>query len=196
MDYTFLICSLPRSRTLWLSQFLSVPGSSVVTHEACEFAASAQEFWANAQHFCSDAGVTLYGNADSANLFVLPALLSERPLTRVIWIDRPQNDVMRSMLANNIPHDFKSVSMMIRLRDTYRECFDLIIPFGQLHHLNVIKAIWAMCMPNVPFNPLRWAGFDRQRIAYGIDNPMPEKDYTKFFEWVQRELSEPVWREW
>jgi hypothetical protein len=196
MENTFLICSLPRSRSLWFSHFLTVPGASVCTHEASEFAASTKEFWSNAQHFCSDAGVKIYGNSDSASLFVLPALLAERPLTRVIWIDRPQNEVIASMRANNIPHDFQSVSMMIRLRDIYRDYFDLVVAYDQLQHLNMMKVIWQVAMPDVPFDPIRWIKFERQRIAYGPSNPMPEKDYTKFFEWVQRELSEPVWREW
>lgn len=196
MTHTFLICSLPRSRTLWFSRFLTVPEQSVVTHEALEFAASAQEFWVNARNFSADAGVEVYGNSDSANLFVLPALLAERPLTRVIWIERPMEEVMASMRVHNIPHDLKSVSMMKRLRDLYWECFDYCANFRDLGQMSVAREIWQACMPSVPFDMGRWVDYSNRRIAYGADNPFPQKDYAKFFKWVQAELTQPVWREW
>lgn len=196
MRETFLICSLPRSRTLWFSELFTVPEKSVCTHEAVEFAASSDEFWTNAEHFCSDAGVEVYGNSDSGNIFVLPGLLAQRPLTRVVWIDRPFDEVMASLRDNNIPHDLKSVSMMHRLRDIFSECFDLVVHYRELGQLNVARAVWETCMPSVPFSIGRWSEFSHRRIAYGIDNPFPEKDYVKFGAWVQSELAQPVWREW
>jgi hypothetical protein len=187
MKDTFLICSLPRSRTLWFSRFLSIPGESVCTHEACEFAASAKEFWANAEQFCKDAGVEIYGNSDSANLFVLPALLAERPLTKVIWVDRPQSEVIASMQVNNIPHDLKSIDMMRRLRDLYVECFDLVVPYHRLGLMELCRRIWEVLMPSVKFDLDRWNEYNKRRIAYGTDNPFPTKDYAKFLEWAQHE---------
>jgi hypothetical protein len=177
-----------------MSRFLTVPGS-VCTHEACEFAASAEEFWANAANFCSDLKADVYGNSDSANLFVLPALLADRPLTRVLWIDRPPGEVLSSMAANHIPHDLPSMQMMIRLREIYAECFDAVVPYHQLSNMTLCRYVWETVLPpEIPFSVARWQEFTNRRIAYGKDNPFPQKDYTKFFGWVQRELAQPVWK--
>jgi hypothetical protein len=197
MENTFLICGLPRSRTLWFSHFLSVPDVSVCTHEACEFAASAAEFWHNATCFSSDAGVPVYGDSDSATLFVLPALLAERPLTRVVWIDRRPDEVIASMAAAKIPHDLRSVQMMCRLRDAYKECFDCVVPYHHLVHMAVCRDVWQLVMPpEIPFDLARWKEFNYRRIAYGKDHPFPAKDYAKFYNWVALELAQPVWKEW
>jgi hypothetical protein len=180
-----------------LSEFLTVPGQSVCTHEACEFAASAEEFWHNADNFCNDSKVEVYGNSDSAALYVIPALLAERPLTRVIWIDRNPREVMTSMRAAKIPHDMGAIKIILRLRDIYSECFDLVVPYHNLDSISACLDVWLTVMPpEINFDPERWKEFSSRRIAYGKDNPFPKKDYSKFFGWVQKELAQPVWKEW
>src|SRR6516165_8958202 len=75
MKHTFIICGYPRSRTMWLSRFLTLDGISYCTHEATEFAGSQEQFWSNAEKYAQQCDY--YGNSDSANIFVLPALLAE-----------------------------------------------------------------------------------------------------------------------
>src|SRR6267378_4396338 len=99
MKSSFLICGFPRSRSMWLSKFLTIPGVCVCTHEATEYAGSAPEFWKNALDFCSDSGAPIYGNADCANIYVLPGMLAEQPLCRTVWIARPIVEVCASMKA-------------------------------------------------------------------------------------------------
>jgi hypothetical protein len=192
MKHSFLICSLPRSRTLWFSKFLTVPGVSVCTHEATEFASSPAEFWDNAEHFCSDSGVEIYGNSDSANLFVLPSILAARPLTKVIWIQRPIDDVWRSMKEAGIPCDISSSRLLETLRHQHRECFDLVVDYHSLSSRHVCEQIWNLVLPSIPFDLARWIEYADKRICYSKQNPVPQKDFRKFLDWVQAELSQPV----
>jgi hypothetical protein len=190
MNNSFLICAFPRSRTMWLAQFLSVPGVSVTTHEATEFAGSASEFWENAEAACRGAGADIYGNSDSANIFVLPALLAERPLTRVIWIARPIVEVAKSMKAAKMPFTEQSARTLIAMRDAHRDHFDAIITFESLERMDICRWIWEYCLPGVPFDAGRWGLFHSKKIGYSAANPSPLKPYAKFLAFVQREIGQ------
>jgi len=187
MKDSFLICAFPRSRTMWLAQFLSVPGVSICTHEATEFAGSAAEFWENAEAYRAP----IYGNSDSANIFVLPALLAERPLTRVIWIARPIVEVARSMKAAKMPFTEQSARTLMVMRDAHKDHFDTIIPFESLERMDVCRWIWEYCLAGVPFDAGRWGLFHSKKIGYSAANPPPPKPYAKFLAFVQREIGQP-----
>jgi hypothetical protein len=187
MNNSFLICAFPRSRTMWLAQFLSVPGVSVCTHEATEFAGSATEFWQNAEAY----GAPIYGNSDSANIFVLPALLAERPLTRVIWIARPIVEVAKSMKAAKMPFTEQSARTLMAMRDRYKEYFDVVIEFSDLEAMDVCKYLWEFVLPGVSFDFDRWGIFHSKKIAYTKDNPYPPKAYGKLLAWIEREINRP-----
>ena len=193
MKDSFLICAFPRSRTMWLSAFLTVPGYSIVTHEACEFSGSAYEFWANAELYaCSSA---VYGNSDSANVYVLPSLLAERPMTRVLWVPRPIVEVAISMKNARMPHDEKSLRHLVDLREKHKEYFDLIVDFHDLERADMCKVVWEFCLPGVPFDYGRWGKYNLKRIGYSAENPFPQKTFAKFLDWVKREMNEEaLWR--
>jgi hypothetical protein len=173
---------------MWLSEFLTVPGVSICTHEATEFAGSASEFWSNAEGFCDDSGTEIYGNSDSANIFVLPAILAERPLTRVVWIARPIVEVAKSMKAAKMPFTEQSARTLITLRDAHRAHFDLIIDFKDLERMDICRELWEFCLPTVPFDAGRWGLFHSRKIGYSAAYPSPEKPYAKFLAWVRMEL--------
>lgn len=188
MNSTFLICSYPRSRTMWLSKFLSVEGVSVCTHEASEFAGSADEFWRNSESYAN--GADIYGNSDSANIFVLPALLAEKPLTRVVWVDRPITDVARSMAAISMPFTETGLRNLMSMREMYEEHFDLTVNFEDLRSGEACKVVWEFCLPGIPFDWSRWGVFQHQKLGYSKESPMPPKFFQKFLGWVQREIDE------
>jgi hypothetical protein len=175
---------------MWLAKFLTIPGVAVTTHEATEHAGSASEFWKNAEDFCSDSGTEIYGNSDSANIFVLPALLAERPLTRVVWIARPIVEVAESMKAARMPFTEQSARTLIGMRDLHRNHFDLVIEYQDLERMDVCKDLWDFCLPNVPFDFGRWGLFHARKIAYTAQNPPPPKQFVRFLAWVKEELSE------
>jgi hypothetical protein len=193
----FLIACFPRSRSLWLSHFLSIQGLSICTHESLEFAGSAVEFWDNADTYRlgyanSDAH---YGDSDSAIIFVLPALLAERPMTKVVWIDRPIVEVCRSLKEVDQPIGQQAAELMLTLRDRYCDHFDLILDYHHLGREAIVKVLWDYVLPGIPFDRARFKRYNAQKISYGKDNPMLKKDTTKLMSWVNQELGQPVERE-
>jgi len=188
MKSSFLICGYPRSRTMWLSKFLSVPGISVCTHEACEFAGSAGEFWDNAERYAP--GDLIYGNSDSANVYVLPALLAERPMTKVLWIERDLKKVAQSMRAAGMPFEDKALLNLEMMRELHQDHIDMSVDFDNLIYGNVCHFVWEFCLPGVPWDWGRWGLYADQKICYSREHPTPEKQFHKFLGWVQRELDE------
>lgn len=188
MKHTFLICGFPRSRTMWLSQFLTIPGISVCTHEATEFAANAEEFWGNAELFTK--GAEIYGNSDSANLYGLRSMLALRPMTKVIWINRPMNEVRESMAKIGMPMNPSTIFHITKLRDLCWEYMDDVINFDCLVNAYECRRIWEQCLPGVPFDYGRWGIYNNRNIGYSVDNPMPQKSFSKFLGWAKREVDE------
>jgi hypothetical protein len=187
MQHSFLICGFPRSRTLWLSRFLSVPGVSTCTHEATEFAASSQEFWANAEEHCQKTGAEIYGNSDSANIFVLPSMLAQRPLSRTVWIARPIVEVCASMKAAGLEFTEQAARTLMRLRDEYRVHLDLTVDFHALNSMATCKALWEFVLPGVAFDAGRWGLYADRKIAYGPGNMPPVQATDKFLSWFHDE---------
>jgi hypothetical protein len=175
---------------MWLSRFLSIAGKCAVSHEACEHAGNAEEFWDNADVMRPFGGH--YGNSDSATIFVLPALLAARPLTKVIWIHRNMVDVCKSLKAIGLNLDQESAELILRLRDRYRECFDMIIDFEDLSSQRTVETMWYYLLPDIPFDLERFKFYCKQKICYTKEKPMPSKTTVRFVGWVQRELDQPV----
>jgi hypothetical protein len=171
---------------MWLSKFLTVEGISLCMHEGTEHAGSAEEFWSNANHFAL--GCHYYGNSDSANIFVLQALLAERPMTKVIWIERPMSEVMESMKRARMAFHEQCARTLIEMRDANYALIDFVFKFEHLEHLEACKAIWEICLPGLPFDYARWGIYNVQRICYTAENPSPEKNYSKFLPWAQAEV--------
>jgi hypothetical protein len=188
MKDSFLICSFPRSRTLWLSKFLTIPGVSVTTHEATEYAASAEEFWKNADDFCDDSGTFIYGNSDSANIFVLPSMLAERPLTRTVWIARPIGEVFASMEGAGFELTDHAVQTLTRLRDEYQTHLDMTIDYQALNSMDTCRALWEFVLPGVAFDVGRWGMYAPCKIAYTKANPPGPRKTDKFLSWIKEEM--------
>lgn len=188
MNSSFLICAFPRSRTFWLSRFLSIDGVSVCTHEATEHAGSAEQFWDNAER--SATGCRIYGNSDSANNYVLPSILAKMPLTRVVWIERPMDEVKASMETMGMPMDPESIDNLMHFRRLHEHLFDLVIPFHELCYMPVCKQLWEFCLPGEPFDYGRWGIYSCLKLGYSKESPMPEKDFSKLLRWIMHEVDE------
>jgi hypothetical protein len=172
---------------MWLSKFMSLEHISICTHEATEFAGSAEEFWANAQRYVVKEH-EYYGNSDSANILVLQSLLSVQPLTRVVWIERPIEQVYLSMERAGMPFTEDSAKVLIQMRDRNAEYFDLIMDYSELETLAGCLKLWDVCLPGIPFEVGRWGMFQPKKICYSKENPSPEKSFHKFLDWAVQEV--------
>jgi hypothetical protein len=168
-----------------LSHFLSVPGVSVCMHEATEFASNSQEFWSNAEQFVL--GREFFGNSDSANILVLPSILAERPLTRVVWIERPIAEIRKSLTRAKIPFREGWDRVLTEKRDSYADYFDLSMDYRELDTMAGCRKIWEICLPGVQFDYGRWGQYSAKKICYSADNPYPEKSYEKLLNWIWTE---------
>jgi hypothetical protein len=181
---TFLICCYPRSRSLWLSYFFSIPGICVCEHEASEHAASSQEFWQRAEDV---AGWTpVYGNSDSANLYVLPALLAARPLTKVVWVERHMAEVATSMRRAGFPFDGEQVVRLINMRQACDPYIDVSIGYHRLEHKEYVRWLWEYLIEEVPFDEKRWEALKDQKLAYTAAT-LPFKSTDKFMRFLANE---------
>ena len=171
---------------MWLSRFLTLDGISYCTHEATEFAGSQEEFWSNAEKYAQQCDY--YGNADSANIFVLPSILAERPMTKVVWVDRPMTEVLHSMKIANMPMCNEAARSLMEQMTRHYEMFDLVVSFQHLEMEGGSRLIWDLCLPGIPFDSIRWNWFKNQRICYTAHNPPPVKTYEKFLPWAQSEV--------
>jgi hypothetical protein len=148
-------------------------------------AASAQEFWDNAEQN----NEPVYGNSDSANIFVLSALLAARPLTKVVWIDRPIKDCVISMSKAGFPHSNESVELLVNLRLKCESLFDLKIDFSDLGCLQVITQLWRFLLgQEVPFDYGRWGVLEATRMAYNFNEYLERpRDLEKFLAFISQE---------
>lgn len=192
---TFLICSYPRSRTLWLSKFFSIPQISLCHHEGLEFAASSDEFWKNASYDSIQHGVGVYGNSDPSNIAVLPAVLASRPLTKVVWIERPLAQVRQSMLNAGFPFEDEVAQVLERYRDMYQELFDLVIPYQSLSEMTTMRTLWHLVLPGVPFDYGYWGKLAAKVWRYDSSNyDMLNPERTKkLIHFIKTEGEQIVW---
>lgn len=167
---TFLLCGYPRSRTLWLANFFTIPEVSLCQHEALEFAASSQEFWKNAEVNALSSNVHAYGNSDSSNIMVLPALLARQPLTKVIWIERPLLEVRASMLNAGFVFPSNVEKTLLAYRNAYEELFDAAIPYPKLAEMTTMRGLWQLVLPDVPFDYGRWGQLAGKVMRYDSSN--------------------------
>src|SRR5215475_1888932 len=181
MDSAFLICGYPRSRTFWLANFFSIGGLCKCEHEALQYSSSSQEFWERAEQTCQE---PIYGNSDSAAIFVLPALLARRPLTKVVWVDRPMPEVERSLHAAGFPFNKEAAALLQAYRDKHRDLFDLVVSFEKLGSLAVIQTLWRFLLGEALFDYGRWGLLERTKLAHTYEDYTKHPRGTKFLEFI------------
>jgi hypothetical protein len=133
----FIITGLPRSGHAWLANYL-YKGGSVVTHEGARF--SVQE-GASLRQAHIRALQTLTGDCSSTWL-LFPDLL--RLVPRVVLIDRPVDDSMRSFERATEGLPTRRQELYATLAAGYRAALQLhplIIPYEETYEVQTIERI-------------------------------------------------------
>lgn len=94
----FFIFSLPRSRTAWLANFLTY-GETYCFHEGWIGVSTPDEMWRKMKA----TGRKFTGNSDSGNIMFLDEIMDEYPNAKLILIERPMNEVIRSLSDMGFP---------------------------------------------------------------------------------------------
>lgn len=187
MRNPFFITGLPRSRTAWLSVFLS-HGPSVCLHEAigsCDPQNVIYDLKAVLQSNAHPHRFT--GDSDSALPIYWPHLNEAFPNARYVFVDRPFNEAFQSHLKAfpcfdeaKVRFAFDCISHGIaRMKD---EAEDFItVNYDQLDEPHICNYIWQFCVPGVPFDFERSERLQTLRINQ-IHDKLIERCHPRFAE--------------
>jgi hypothetical protein len=109
MHAPFVIFGLPRSRTFWLSRFLSYGGWDC-GHEQARHARSPDDIkaWLS---------IPFQGTAETTAAPFWRTLQALAPETRVVVVRRPVDEVIASLMRLGIPFDLPALTAVIRAHD-------------------------------------------------------------------------------
>lgn len=153
----FLVLGLPRSRTFWLSKFLSY-GDYECAHEESRYLRSADDAktWIK-QDF--------HGSAETAIAPFWRLFHKHNPDLRIVVVRRPVEDVVRSFMALDlrgicdINEDLLTKNMRhldAKLRQIAARAANTVsVDFKDLDNVEVIRRVFEHCVP-YRFDPLWW----------------------------------------
>lgn len=133
---TFFICALPRSRTAWLSVFLT-HGNSFCFHEP---AVGLTDFRQMRTLFEST-GRKVVGSADCGNSWIVDGLAREFPQSLFVVVRRPLKEVRQSMLEMGLPDNGILEKSAIMLDYTVRTYSHISVDADNLGDPEAVKMI-------------------------------------------------------
>lgn len=156
---TFLVLGLPRSRTAWLSRFLTY-GDHICGHEELRHCRSIDDVksWLSQSHM---------GSAETAASPFWRLLLRLAPDVRVVVVRRPVAEVVESLAAFGFDRPVME-PMMRRLDAKLRQIVKRVpnvleVTFDGLNDEATCKAVFEHCLPYA-FNKAHWARLSRENV--------------------------------
>ena len=162
MSLPFIILALPRSRTAWLSKFLSYGGQGC-GHDLCVNSGCMQDF--------RDALAAMQGTVETAAI----EGLSHLPPARIILVRRPLKDVCASLERLGLLSDTVLKQMQYRdgLLDDAEKKGIPSIPYADLDHEHVCEWLFEKCL-GLSFDRQWWLGLKDQNIQIDMKQRMAE----------------------
>jgi hypothetical protein len=158
----FLITGLPRSRTAWLSVFMTT-GSSICYHDAIAAIAEIEEC---AKLFKSEF-YKFVGVADCGFVFFLDWIL-ENIKPRTLIVERDPAEVTESLVQLGLPRSNIAQIMHAELIKFRTHPLVMWAPFESLERKRVIqKAFWHL-MPGEAFDDARYEHLAKMRIETDV----------------------------
>lgn len=133
---TFFICSLPRSRTAWLSVFLT-HGDSFCFHEPAVELSDFSQF----RPLFESTGRQVVGTSDCGNAWIVDGLAREFPESRFVVVRRPLEAVRQSMLEMGLPDNGTLEKSAIMLDYTVRTYSHISIDADDLGDPEAVKML-------------------------------------------------------
>lgn len=155
----FVIFALPRSRTTWLSKFLTY-GNHICGHEELRHCRSLDDVKAWFSQSC-------IGSAETAASPFWRLLGKIAPTAKIVVVRRPVNEVVDSLMA---VHEFERESLT-RLMESLDRKLDQIearlpvlsVAFDELATEEGCKRVFEHCLP-YPFDREHWRAWDRVNV--------------------------------
>lgn len=147
----YFICSLPRSRTAWIANFLTY-GTSFCFHEVFQYLRSGVHGY---PELLESTRVPNAGVSDSANTLFIDTLVHLFPHARIVVVRRERSEVDQSMSALGFGFDYTRIldkfeRELDRIAEVY-ESRTLVMDYRALDP----TAVWDFCVPSEPVNKQR-----------------------------------------
>jgi len=162
----FMILSLPRSRSKWLSSFLSI-GDTVCGHDLLVGSRSIADF---------EQKLSMVTGSCETGAVIGWRLLRERmPQLRLATVHRPVDEVIDSIARQgySVPRELLEERAAMLEELTWQ---DGVEPFDYdaLDHEIAISALWQWCLPDVPWSHERWLRWRECNIQIDFGARMSE----------------------
>ena len=155
----FLIVGLPRSRTLWMAEFMSCFGA-VCVHEPTEYMKSIDDL---PKVFADNEGVSDSG----LSLWIERIFKDIAPWTVIIW--RDQREVEASIERLGIPKSNYCDLLLERLNKVRNHPLVMNLPFECMNDMRVMQKVFWHLRPNVPFDEQRFELMKNVNIQCDIE---------------------------
>jgi hypothetical protein len=186
----FFIVGLPRSRTAWLANLLTVPGQSFCWHEG-------EAGHGNLEHLVKkmkSRPESRVGNASSAIACYGDDIFRLLPEARYIIIERDPESAKRALMevANDYvdvdlvwPHIIEKFNAFI---ESLSEHYVLRIRYEELHEEKTCTNIWNFATSELPWDSERWGMLSELNVQANVAEraakcavmPAVQSDSTKF----------------
>lgn len=161
----FIVFSLPRSRTFWLSRLLSY-GDCACGHEEARHVRAVDDV----RSFLSMAHA---GTCETASAPFWRLIVQMRPDVRIVTVRRPVAEVVASLLRLNIPFDEAKLTKAMTALDRKLDQIEARVPgvlsvnYTDLSGEEACRRVFEHCLPYA-WDRHRWALLARQNLQ--IDN--------------------------
>jgi hypothetical protein len=164
----FVIFSLPRSRSRWLSCWLNY-GDWQCGHDEIRHCRSLDDVKSWLAQPCT-------GSVETAGAPFWRLLLHYRPDVRVVTIRRPVEDVLRSLRATGVAFDTTLGPLIHRLNHKLDQVEQRIpsvrsFTFDELRTESACAALFEHCLP-YRHDPVRWRTFDQTNMQINLHHMM------------------------
>ena len=156
MIYPFVVFALPRSRTTWLSHFLSY-GGLAVGHDLGPQADTCQQFF--------DSLWPLAGTCETGAQDVAPLIRQAMPTAKFAVIKRPVDQVERSLAAFGETGHRAELERRSAVIDSIE---GLHISYESLADARTCCQLWEHLLPTVPFDFQWWRYMDRLNVQTDV----------------------------
>ncbi len=158
MSAPFIIFGLPRSRTAWLSRWLSAACGRPVGHDLAIQADTVEGLLG--QIWQDYAGTVETGAIDGWRL-----LRRSLPQAPMVVVHRPLAGVQASLAALGLTAPAEQLEQReAEMQELSRQPGVLSVPFEALRYPQACAAIQAHCLPGLPFNWELWVEADRTNV--------------------------------
>lgn len=155
----FMVMSLPRSRSTWMSYYLAYRGTQV-GHDLLVECGSIWQF--------EDALRQCDGTCETAAMVGWKLIVQKHPLMRLVVVKRPHEEVVKSLATKGFVVDPQFIEDRAHMLDAVSNLPGVLtFTYEQLNEESACKEIFEFCL-RVPFDYAWWDDLRRKDIQIDL----------------------------